>query len=190
MRTLVLTATILLFSQMASASEMTPAATVESSKSRLFAFTTQPTAILFGDYRAQAEIRLFDSLSLVFPAGLIAPNWSTFYLTTGLDPSNYNGIAFPGWVVGGGFGPRMYPFGKALKSGLFFEFIFFAGVGRTYGLNNTVALIQQRYHFGYSLVTDFGLVIDVFGGFQQNNFTNLEGQGFVPTAGVGTGWAL
>jgi hypothetical protein len=190
MKTSALWAIVFLLCHTAMANETTPVETFESGKSRLFAFTTQPSAILFGDYHIQTEIRVFDSLSLVFPVGVFAPNWSPFYLTTGLDPSSYNGVAFPGWIVGGGLGPRLYPFGKALTSGLFLEFVFFAGVGRTFGLNNTVALIQQRYHFGYSLVTNFGLVVDVFGGFQQSNFSNIEGQGFVPTAGLGLGWAL
>jgi|GEM_PF-6861536 len=166
------------------------ASMITLSEPKAVGFTVQPLAILFGDYQLQTEFRVSDLFSIVVPAGLLAPNWSPFYLWTGIDPSNINGIAFPGWIAGAGIGPRVYPFGKALASGPYFQFLFFVGAGQTFGLQNFLALVQQRFHVGYAWVTELGFTAEVFGGFQQSNFSNIEGQGFVSTAGIGIGWAL
>lgn len=159
-------------------------------RARFVSLTTEPIATIFGDYHVQAEFRISDVLSVVVPAGLYAPNWSPFQSWTGLDPAGFNGIAFPAWIAGGGLGPRLYPLAKAHESGLYFQFLFFAGAGQTFGLSQSVSLIQQRYSVGYAWLTDIGIVVEVFGGFTQNNFSHMEGQGFLPNAGVNVGYTL
>jgi hypothetical protein len=162
--------------------------TLEHPKS--ISLTTEPVAILFGDFHVQTEFALSDWASVVVPVMLLNPNWSPFRALTSLDPASFNGFTVPGWILGTGAGLRLYPIGKALGSGLYAEFTLFGGAGQTYALNQTIALIQQRYQIGYAWVMECGFVLDLYGGMRQSNFSTNEGQGFLLVAGLALGYAI
>jgi hypothetical protein len=157
---------------------------------KFVSLTTEPIGIFFGDFHIHGEFRISDALSIVVPVTLYNANWSPFRALTSLDPSSFNGITFPGWIAGTGCGINLYPFGKALGGGLYVHFLLFGGVGQTFATNAHLGLIQQRYHLGYTIITEFGFVLDLYAGFQQSNFSMVASQGFVNVAGLSLGYAI
>lgn len=159
-------------------------------KPKFISLTTEPIAAFMGDFHIQSEFRIADGISIVMPIGVYNANWAPFKLLTGLDPSQLNGMTFPGWIAGAGIGLKLFPFGKALASGLYAHFLLFMGGGQSFGLNSTIALAQQRFHIGYTWIMESGFVMDIYGGFQNSNFSNIGGQGFIPVAGFKFGYAV